>query len=220
MTLRSYIKYLIPIILAAVVVVMCSSNNKEKPGREYMPDMTHSLAYETYTESKDNPAFKGGQTALLPPEGSIPVGAEVYHTPNTPEGYEEAALRTSNPVELTDENLIRGQAIYTIHCTPCHGVTGDGQGTAVVGSDYKLAAPPISFVNPEAGYLTPGRMFHTITYGKGLMGSYAAAVSTEDRWNVIHYIQSLEETEENTAAADAEVADSTAQTPEAAQDSM
>lgn len=193
MTLQSYIKYLIPIILAAVLVVMCSDKNKQRPGKEYMPEMVHSRAYETY-DKVQNDAFPEGRTAMLPPEGAIPVGAEVYHTPNTPEGYAAASLRTTNPVPLTDANLARGKQIYSIHCTPCHGPKGTGQGSAVLGSDYKLAAPPINFANPTPGYLTPGRMFHTITYGKGLMGSYASQVSKEDRWKVIHYIKSLDTT--------------------------
>jgi len=193
MTLQSYIKYLIPILLAALVVVTCSRNSNN-PGREYMPDMTHSKAYETYTApiaKKGNKVFTDGQTAMLPPEGAIPVGASVYDLPNTPEAYEIAANRLNNPIEYSDAALARGKAVYTIHCTPCHGPKGEAMGTAVIGSDYKLAAPPINFAKPTEGYLTPGRMFHTITHGKGNMGSYAAAVSKEDRWKVIHYIQSL-----------------------------
>lgn len=200
MTLQSYIKYLIPIILAAIVVVTCTTNSN-KPGREYMPDMTHSKAYETYTkpiEKKGNKAFSSGQTAMLPPAGSIPVGADVYDLPNTQEAYEIAATRADNPVAYSDAALARGKAVYSIHCTPCHGPKGEADGSAVIGSDYKLAAPPINFAAPLEGYLTPGRMFHTITHGKGNMGSYAAAVSKEDRWNVIYYIQSLDKTKEET----------------------
>ncbi len=194
MKFTQYLKYLVPIAIAAILVVTCSNNNPNYPGKEYMPDMAHSKAYETYTKVDDNEAFPSGMTALTPPEGTIPVNGEVYHLPNTPEGYEEAITRSDNPVPVTSENIARGKEVYTIHCTPCHGAKGDGQGTAVVGSDYKLAAPPINFAAPQPGYLTNGRMFHTITYGKGMMGSYASQVSVEDRWKVIHYIHSLNKT--------------------------
>lgn len=189
----STLKYLIPILLAMVVLVTCR-RNYSKPGTEYMPDMVHSLAYETYTKpKKDNSVtlFQDGQTALVPPKGSIPAGFVPYDLPNTAQGYAQASSRLVNPIAGTEANLARGKQIYTIHCSPCHGKKGDGEGSAVVASDYKLAKPPINFTAPSPGYLTPGRMFHTITYGKGMMGSYASQVSQEDRWKVIHYINSL-----------------------------
>ena len=34
-----------------------------------------------------------------------------------------------------------------------------------------------------------GTMFHSVTYGKNLMGSYASQLSTEQRWMIIHYIK-------------------------------
>lgn len=192
MKLVNQLKYVIPIILALLLVLFC--NRKENhPGLEYAPDMVHSKAYETYTYSPKEKDHKKGFVALEPVEGTIPVDHEPYHGENTPEGYEKAAQSTTNPVELTDEVLARGKQIYTIHCTPCHGEKGDGQGSAVVNSDYNLGAPPIQFNAPVPGYLTSGRMYHTITFGKGNMGSYASQVSPEDRWNVIHYINSLNE---------------------------
>lgn len=32
-------------------------------------------------------------------------------------------------------------------------------------------------------------MFHTITFGKGLMGSHASQLTQEERWQLIHYIR-------------------------------
>ena len=187
------IKYLVPIILAGILLFTCQ-RNYERPGLEYMPEMIHSLAYEYQKDALDtDKEFNDWAATLTPPKGSVPVGQQVYHLPNTPEAYEEAALRTENPVELTEASLLRGQEIYSIHCMPCHGPKGTGEGTAVVGSDYRLAKPPINFAQPQEGYLTPGRMFHVITHGRNLMGSYASQVSIEDRWNVIHYIESLNE---------------------------
>jgi len=34
-----------------------------------------------------------------------------------------------------------------------------------------------------------GTMFHSITYGKGNMGSYASQLSREQRWMVIQYVK-------------------------------
>lgn len=182
-------KYLVPIVLAALIIVMCK-RDYSKPGMEYMPDMAHSKAYETYTKVDDNTAFANGVSALRPVEGTIPRGQKLYHIAESPEGYIEASARTTNPIELTDDVLLRGQEVYSIYCTPCHGAAGNGEGTAVLGSDYRLAQPPIDFTNPPAD-LTAGKMFYSITYGKNLMGSYASQVSHDDRWKVIHYINTL-----------------------------
>lgn len=189
------IKYLVPIVLAAILVVMCRDNQK-KPGLVYMPDMDPSLAYEYQKRVKySDEQFTDWATTLKPVEGSIPIGHQEYHLPNTPEGYNEAVTRTENPVALTEESLLRGQEIYTIHCQPCHGPGGKGQGSAVVGSENRLAPPPIDFTNPTGGPLTAGRIFHVVTYGRNLMGAYASQVNVEDRWNVVHYVQSLNESD-------------------------
>ena len=37
--------------------------------------------------------------------------------------------------------------------------------------------------------MAEGTMFHSVTYGKNLMGSYASQLSTEQRWMIIHYIK-------------------------------
>ena len=37
--------------------------------------------------------------------------------------------------------------------------------------------------------MAEGTMFHSITYGKNMMGSYASQLSTTQRWMVIHYIK-------------------------------
>ncbi len=37
--------------------------------------------------------------------------------------------------------------------------------------------------------LPEGTMFHSVTYGKGQMGSYASQLSTKQRWMIISYIK-------------------------------
>ena len=40
--------------------------------------------------------------------------------------------------------------------------------------------------------LPEGKMFHTITYGKNLMGPHASQLNVEERWKVIRYVQTLQ----------------------------
>ena len=37
-------------------------------------------------------------------------------------------------------------------------------------------------------------MYHTLTYGKGLMGSHASQLSALERWEVIEYVKVLQGT--------------------------
>jgi len=191
-------KLLLPLLL--VILSSCRTDPK-KPGWTYFPDMVYSRAYETYSQ---NPNFADGQTARPPVAGTIPFGSlpntpaageeaseksyfyKKYY-PDTPEGYEAAGAELKNPVELNEQSLARGKAVYEIYCVVCHGEKGDGQGSIV----QTGAFPP---VNPYSTLLkdkAEGKMFHSITYGRNLMGSYSPLVSVEDRWKTIYYIQKL-----------------------------
>jgi hypothetical protein len=44
-------------------------------------------------------------------------------------------------------------------------------------------------------------MFHSITYGKNLMGSYASQVTPKQRWMIISYIKSKQHAAKSSAAA-------------------
>jgi hypothetical protein len=37
-----------------------------------------------------------------------------------------------------------------------------------------------------------GKMFHSITYGRNIMGSYASQLNPEERWKVIMFVQTLQ----------------------------
>jgi hypothetical protein len=40
--------------------------------------------------------------------------------------------------------------------------------------------------------LSAGKMYHSITHGKNLMGSYASQVNPTERWKIIRFIQTLQ----------------------------
>ena len=91
-------------IVAAVLMVSCISNPKQ-PGREFIPDMAHSKAYEGYFENPGDPILKEGMNAQLPPEGSIAQSFDVYPFPNSIEGYEAAGDQLTNPFVFTADEI-------------------------------------------------------------------------------------------------------------------
>lgn len=160
----------------------------ETPRIEYTADMDmyRSPSYETYSE---NPILPEGMTAQVPAHGSIARGHMPYAYPNTPEGYEMAGQQLKNPVPLTEENLAEGKELFLKFCSHCHGKNGKGDGTII--KNDKFPAPP-AYDSPALKDLPEGKMFHTITYGKNLMGSHASQLEPEQRWKIIHFIQTLQ----------------------------
>ncbi len=159
-------------------------------GVEYAPQMYHSIPLEPYSQMDYYPYLPQGKHLVEPVAGTVPRGKAdyLYPFPNTNEGYEEAGKKLKNPLPNTPENLAEGQRLYTLYCIHCHGEKGDGQGSIV--QDGKFPPPP-SYYGPQIKDLPEGKMFHSITYGKNLMGSHAAQLSPEERWKVILYVQAL-----------------------------
>ena len=80
-----------------------------------------------------------------------------------------------------------GEVLYGKFCIHCHGATGAGDGK--VGG--KLPGPPPAY-NGALKNLPEGKIFHTLTYGKGTMGSHASQLTQEERWKLVFYVQKLQ----------------------------
>ena len=95
------------------------------------------------------------------------------------------------PVPVTQQLLARGQQRYNINCSPCHGAQGDGKGITT-----KLGMTVIADLHDATTRKVPqqadGEIFNTLSYGKGLMGGYAANITIPDRWAIIAYVRALQ----------------------------
>lgn len=193
-------KHTILFFVTAVIVLFfagCRAGG-DFTGREYMPDMAHSVAYEYYTPSRPVMVdgqmvnlFADGKSAREPAKGTIPRGYMPYHYPDTPEGYEAAGAELVNPYNKVHAQITeKGKALYTVNCAICHGDKGDGKGFIV--SNGKYPAPPPSYFEDRILVLSEGKMFHSVQHGKNLMGSYAGQLDKDERWQVISYIKQLQ----------------------------
>jgi len=113
------------------------------------------------------------------------------------ENTEEERLRceqemTVNPFPATKESLEKAKPLYDIYCGICHGEKGDGQGWLVSMTDSKYPAQPKNLIADDMKAAGEGRYYFAIMYGKNVMGGYADKLSFEERWQVIHYIRSLQ----------------------------
>ncbi|MEY4927175.1 MAG: hypothetical protein RI894_1611 [Bacteroidota bacterium] len=120
-------------------------------------------------------------------------GHVVYNFPAGDEGRTLAmAAITSNPFPATKSGVAKGKDLYTINCAICHGEKADGNGYLWREGEGPYPNKPANLLDPEIAGSSEGRFYHAIMRGKGVMGSYADKLSFEERWNVIHYIRSLQ----------------------------
>ena len=178
----------IAIILIAATFLMSCGAGEDNPGRIFMPDMTYSTAQEVYAPYG---SVKGDSiSAIEPVKGTIPRGYMPYHYENNLDGYERAGAELVNPIKKTEENIAEGGRLYNIYCAPCHGIDGKGQGKI---TEKAIALQPPSYFDANIMDLPDGKMFHSIHYGKNMMGSYASQLSKDQRWMIIHYINQMQD---------------------------
>jgi mono/diheme cytochrome c family protein len=137
-----------------------------------------------YTMKRD----KVNEGIVYEPNGSVP-----YYYPDTEEGRTLATQQLLyNPFPITQNGIARGQELYNYYCGICHGDKGDGVGYLVRDNGGKYPAQPANFLLDDLINSSNGRYYHSIIYGKNAMGAYADKLSYEERWQVIHYIRSLQ----------------------------
>jgi len=193
--------------LTEILVIGCGDHTK--PGRDYMPDMKYSRAYETYAEH-DNLAMKGINYNSRPVAGTVSRGEELpYHLQNDSSGYAQSAGVSDPLPKLNETELTESERLYLINCAICHGTALDGNGPLYKGGNGPFAAKPAMLVgDPKIEALPEGTLYHVMTYGKNLMGSYASQLNRKQRWMVAQYIKSKQGGAK--ASGDSEGTDSTA----------
>lgn len=183
-------KFLVITGYVATGLLLFSCNKvRRSPGRAYMPDMAYSRAYETYA-STEALQKKGIHYNAMPVEGTIARGdtLAVYPYKNDSAGYVNSK-NIVNPLPALDAIQFKEAArLYLVYCGVCHGEKLDGNGPLFTSGAYP-PAPRNLVSDPLTVSMAEGTMFHSITYGKNMMGSYASQLSTTQRWMVIRYIK-------------------------------
>lgn len=101
----------------------------------------------------------------------------------------DEARALENPVPLTDEALAAGEQAYAARCASCHGDTGKGDGKA---TRFIKPAPADISTTEARDRMTDGEMFYKITEGKKPMPGMARTLNDEERWQVVHYLRTLQ----------------------------
>jgi mono/diheme cytochrome c family protein len=98
----------------------------------------------------------------------------------------------SNPLEASVESIGRGQELFNVNCTTCHGLSGNGQGPAAHGI---ATFPRELWTWNNAPASADAYLFWFITNGRNEMPPWGLILSENDRWDVINYIKTIEKPE-------------------------
>ena len=202
--------FLVYALIALLVVGIFGIRGQHfsKPPVRIFPDMDEQ---DKLKAQKPDPFFADGHGGRLPvtqtqPRGFNEEGARsiggipeyefggqtgYYYTGHVGDYYGNGMPAE---LELTAENsaalIKRGQERFGIYCAVCHGKSGDG-----VGMTSQYGVPGIAnfhLSNFKSASYPDGRMFETITNGKGQMGSYGANIPVRDRWAIVAYVRTLQ----------------------------
>ena len=193
------------VIVIALVTLLDSCGSKRDPGRTYMPDMAYSRAYEAY--APNNLAKENIHYVPWPVAGTIRRGDLFpYPLPNDTNGYRLSA-QIKDPLPPLDSNDMKeAERLFNINCAICHGEKMDAQGPLSTGGKVPAVA---NLTLSQYVKMPVGTMFHSVTYGKGNMGSYASQLTRKQRWMVVQYIKK-HQAELSGGTTEAAPADSTA----------
>ena len=115
------------------------------------------------------------------------------------------AQQPSPTFDLTQVNppasrplALRGQALFSENCAPCHGAVGGGDGPTAA----RLPDPPTLFADPAAAWdRTPAEWFYTAKFGRleKLMPPWQTQMTDAQIWDTIYFAWQLHTNELNLA---------------------
>lgn len=201
------IKFACSLAFAGLLVAgftSCGKKDANSPGVEFMPDMYRSPSLEVYgSQVIDGDTVNAMSARMLPVKGSVARGYVPYAYPNNAEGYEMAGTYLHNALPASDREKYEqeGEVLYSKFCIHCHGPAGAGDGKVAA----KLPGAPPAY-NGALKNLPEGKIFHSITYGKGLMGAHNTQLTQTERWKLVYFVQKLQGPKEGAAADTTKIA--------------
>lgn len=154
-----------------------------QPNIEIVQDMMEQPALKAQDFDPHN---REKSSQLVPPEGTAAKNREVYLFKGNPDG----AANSLKAPEVTADTLKLGEKHFKNFCYVCHGEKGMGDGP--VAAKFQGVKPP-SLMSDKVRAMKDGGIFHIITDGQGVMGSYINMMPfSKDRWAVVAYVRKLQ----------------------------
>ncbi|MGM0545979.1 MAG: c-type cytochrome [Bacteroidota bacterium] len=181
-------KYL---FLAAIALpLVLSSCRGQLSDKEPVHPNMNMDQQERFEAQEKNEFFDDKRAMRKPVDGTIARG-NLKDDKTLYEGInEDSSFVDEIPLDVTKSFIYRGKDQYEVFCTPCHGITGAGDGI-VVSNNYGYVPAP-SFHIERLQEESDGYFYSAIANGIRNMPSYASQISVEDRWAIVAYIRALQ----------------------------
>lgn len=134
--------------------------------------------------------FPDGSASRPPVRNTIARG-QLREDPVLYRGMKDGELVTEPPIPVTEENLRQGRRLFGIHCAPCHGPLGYGNGM-IAQRGLALRRTPGNYHTDRLRQMPIGYFYDVMTNGAGVMYPVAGRVSPEDRWRIAMYVRVLQ----------------------------
>lgn len=155
-----------------------------------------------YKAQRVNPVFSDTRSERPPVAGTVARG-QLRNDDRFYRGLENGQWVTAIPVEVTPALLHRGQERFGIYCSPCHGLSGYGDGIVGVRADRLQEGtwvPPANLHDDQVRQRPDGHLFNTITNGIRTMSAYGPIIPEQDRWAIVSYVRALQRSQHGTDA--------------------
>lgn len=107
--------------------------------------------------------------------------------PNRPADPPGEARLLQNPMKSDGRTIERGKKLFQVHCVPCHGQTGAGDGSMAQRLGYK----PRNLTLERMNQLADGEIFWKISKGTAPMPAFEEELSARERWDLVSYVRTL-----------------------------
>lgn len=181
----------VPLVLIARARVVKSPH----PRIHIVHDMDHQPKYKAQQRNR----LFADRRAMRPPvdgtvaRGQLAADVALHRGISDPDDW--SSWVEAGPLPVTMELLERGRREYDIFCSPCHGLTGHGDGMVSKRAESLQEGtwtPPSSLHTELVRTRPDGHLYNTIANGIRNMPAYGAQIPVEDRWAIVAYMRALQ----------------------------
>jgi cytochrome c oxidase cbb3-type subunit II len=128
----------------------------------------------------------------LPDSKLAPPPGQLEEAPNLAQ-IDRGYWLSSDPLPVTEQNLLRGKEVFLDRCVGCHGLNGDGKGP---GARF-LSPPPADFTDSDdaccGGDTGPGDFYYRILHGwpGTAMENFGDRLAVNDIWRVVLFLKTI-----------------------------
>jgi mono/diheme cytochrome c family protein len=181
-------------VIGVLALGLVLSSCRGEPFKEQPIHPNLNMDQQKRKEAQEvNKFFDDNRSMRQPVDGTVSRG----HLKEDTEYYygktENGDLIENNPIEMTKANLYRGQKMYNIYCTPCHGGVGDGKGIVMTGNYGYVPAP--TYHQERLRNVSDGYIYDVINNGIRNMPGYGTQIKVADRWKIVAYVRALQKSQ-------------------------